>query len=90
MFVFFCALLLAFGEKTFPKPLVELGNMSYSIYLIEYFTMAFFKLIAGNLNMGLKLLVFLGMTAVTFGCSWLSYVVVEQKLTKFLRRKFAV
>ena len=87
MFALFCTLILGWGKKQFPKVLVELGNMSYSIYLIEYFTMAFFKVVAGNFNVGLKWAVFLVILSVTLGCSWISYVVVEQKLTGFLRHK---
>ncbi len=90
MFALFCTLILGWGKKQFPKVLVELGNMSYSIYLIEYFTMAFFKVVAGNFNVGLKWAVFLVILSVTLGCSWISYVVVEQKLTGFLRKKFRI
>lgn len=86
MFLFFCALLLSFSERTFPKPLVELGNMSYSIYLIEYFTTALFKLTAGNLSPVPKIAGFWVMIAVTLVCSYVSYILMEKKFTAFLRR----
>lgn len=86
MFLFFCALLLAFKDKRLPGPLVELGNMSYSVYLIEYFTTALFKLTAGTLSFVPKMLAFLVMVAVTLACSYVSYVVVEKRFTGFLRR----
>lgn len=86
MFLFFCALLLAFKDRTFPRPLVELGNMSYSIYLIEYFTTALFKLVAGNASLLPKITAFLVMFLVTLGCSYISYTVVEKRFTGFLKK----
>ena len=88
MFLFFCALLLVWDGKKFPRPLVELGNMSYSIYLIEYFTTALFKLAAGNLSPVPKIAGFVVMVLVTLGCSYVSYLVVEKKFTGFLRKLF--
>ncbi len=86
MFLFFCSLLLAWKDRVFPRPLVELGNMSYSIYLVEYFTTALFKLAAGSLSPVPKSLAFFAMVLVTFGCSYVSYVVVEKRVTAFLKK----
>ena len=86
MFALFCTLILGWGKKQFPKVLVELGNMSYSIYLIEYFTTAAYKAVVPQGNMAVQIFAFVPCLALTVGCAYVSYQVVEQRGGKYLRK----
>lgn len=46
-FIFVLIVISYFEQKSFPKWLVCLGNATYSIYLLEYFTTAFYKAVVG-------------------------------------------
>ena len=88
----FVLLLLAFlaGLKvTMPRSLVRLGNLSYSLYLIHYYPVlfldrAFFDFSTLSTVSVIGLIVSL---AVSLTLAYLSWLLIEQKFSGWLRRK---
>ena len=87
-----CILLLTFtaGLRVhIPKALVLLGNMSYSVYLLHYYPMRLLgKLLSGTTHpdSGQVLLTILAVV-LTLGGSYICYLLVEKKLTTYLKKK---
>lgn len=85
----FCAGLVwsACGRKT-PRLLVVFGNISYSYYLLHYYTVTMSARFLGIdtfsfRNVALAIMV----SAATWGISWVSWYLIENKLTRNLQRK---
>jgi len=73
----------------FAPPLIQLGNMTYSFYLVEYFTSAAFRmLVPAGLSQGLRGLALLAGAAVTFLLSWPPYTIIEVRLSRRLNQMF--
>ena len=72
-----------FIDIKFPNFLISLGNMSYSVYLIEYFTTAGYKLFKTS-SLWINIILFILMLACTYLISWYSYLLIEKKLSKKL------
>ena len=75
-----------FEKKTFPPLLAGLGNATYSIYLLEYFTTALYKAIAIYVGAGLKVILFMGMFLGTLLGGWLLYHLAEKPSYRFLKK----
>ena len=86
--LFFLSCLLCFENTTFPSFTVKLGNASYSIYLIEYFTTALFKVIAAGWALPLQILGLVATILLTLALSLVSYELIEYRFTAFLKRCF--
>ena len=86
--LFFLSCLLCFENTTFPSFTVKLGNASYSIYLIEYFTTALFKVIAAGWALPLQILGLVATILLTLALSLVSYELIEYRFTTFLKRCF--
>ena len=71
-----------------PAPLVKLGNVSYSYYLLHYYTVVF---AARQLNITyfsfVNVLLAVLVSAATWGISWVSWKLIEQRLTLFLQAR---
>ena len=80
----------ACGLKS-PGLTVRLGNISYSYYLLHYYTVTF---AAGFLNIdsiGWKTVpAALAISAVTWGISWVSWYLIENKTAAFLQKRICV
>lgn len=72
-----------FIDFKFPKFLILIGNMSYSVYFIEYFTTAVYKLFRTN-SIFMNVILFILMLIVTYLISWYSYILIEKKLSEKL------
>ena len=68
--------------------LVKLGDVSFSIYLLEYFSTAFFKTITGQWTFVSKIAIFFIIMVVTLIASMISYELIEVVLTNILKKKF--
>ncbi len=85
-FFFFCTMMVAGNGIHFNKKAVALGGMTYSLYLIEYFTTAAYKAVVPQGNMAVQIFAFVPCLALTVGCAYVSYQVVEQRGGKYLRK----
>ena len=86
--VVFCAGLIwsACGGTTHRLP-VTLGNISFSYYLLHYYTVALAARRLGIDCFSVKNLLLAALvSAVTWGISWVSWYLIENKLTAFLQR----
>ncbi len=81
------SLLVLFEDTGMPAPLVSLGNATFSIYLIEYFTTAAYKLAAVRIAPVLRWPLLAAVAAVTLLCARVSYRLVEVRLTEYLKRR---
>ena len=72
-----------FIDVKFPKFLVSIGNMSYSVYLVEYFTTSVYKLFRTP-SIWINIILFIAMLACTYLISWYSYLLIEKKFSKKL------
>lgn len=85
--IFFCSVLLWGRTIHFKRIFLELGNMSFSIYLVEYFTTAIYKIIAGNQPIVFKIIIFMIMILITLFISYISYRVIEVRFTGWIKGK---
>lgn len=90
-FIFCSIFLFCFVKIKIPKWIVEMGNMTYSVYLIEYFTTKIYKMVIDMLPLGRvgAIMIFLIMLAITFALSYISYQLIEKRFTKVILNKFA-
>ena len=85
----FCAGLVwaACGGKTLRLP-VTLGNVSFSYYLLHYYTVVLSARWLGIDSFSARnLLLALAVSAATWGLSWVSWYLIENKLTVFLQNR---
>ena len=86
--IFFTGSVLCCERRKFPVALVKLGDVSFSIYLLEYFSTAFFKTITGQWTFVSKIAIFFIIMVVTLIASMISYELIEMVLTSILKKKF--
>lgn len=84
--LFFVFLFIGFfRDKEIPNYFVKLGDMSFSIYIIEYFTTKMFKVLTSNLMViELKYIFLIPLLISTYFLSYLSYEIIEKRLTRWL------
>lgn len=78
-FIFVYAFLKATDKVVFPKVLVHLGDMTYSIYLAEFFTTGVYRVVVRNMNTKMKLLAIIPLFIVTFFISEVTFHLIEKK-----------
>ncbi len=82
------SLVLLLDRAAVPSKLLTLGNMTYSVFLVEYFTTSVYKrLLPGPLSLPLTVLSLLALFAVTFAVSVIPYSLIEVRLTAYLQKK---
>lgn len=84
--IVFCTGLLyaACGEKS-PVFLVKLGNISFSYYLLHYYTVTLGVKLLGIAGVSLRDLALAALiSAATWGVSWVSWYVIENRLSAWL------
>ena len=81
------SLLLLLEQTRFPPLVLSLGEMTYSVYLVEYFTTSVYKrLVPEGIGLPLRVLSLLLLFAVTFALSVIPYRLIEVRLSSRLRR----
>ena len=88
--VFVIVILLLYRERTFSKRFVELGNLSFSFYLIEYFASAGCRILVERFGTPLQLCILMVIFVITVLCSYVTYWVVELRFTNWLKGHFCV
>lgn len=90
MGVIFVVLLTVLWQYRFPKIIVEIGNMSYSFYLVHYFVVKLYLRIFCNssevTNVVFAILMAAVCYTVTTGLAYICYRVVEKWLTGILKK----
>ena len=82
------SLLLLMERTRFPAGILALGEMTYSVYLVEYFTTSVYKrLMPHRMSLPLAVLSLAALVAVTFALSVLPYRLIEVRLSSRLRRR---
>ena len=71
-----------------PKAMVGIGNMSFSIYLIHYYPVLFLdrKVFDFATCRPFSILGVVLCVAICLGCAYISYILIEKKLTKMLNK----
>jgi peptidoglycan/LPS O-acetylase OafA/YrhL len=82
--IFVTGIMLCFRNSPIPKAVRVFGDMSYSVYLIEYFTTAIYKILAGERGMAVKLIILIIVIALTAVSSYISYRLIESGFSKKL------
>lgn len=83
----FCGIwIVLMGNVKIPVILVTMGNMTYSVYIVEFFSTKIYKQIAAAFQLGMvmEMILFPVMVLVTFLVSYISYLVIEKWLTQIL------
>jgi len=85
MFLLLC-FIMGFKDYELPKPMIILGNISFSLYLIHYPTLVVFNKLVYPLD---KINIFslstsLGYIACSITCAYISWYLIENKFTKHL------
>lgn len=57
--IFVCLFIICFRDKKMPKYFTKLGDMSFSIYIVEYFTTKLFKILIPYIGQGVFGFIFL-------------------------------
>lgn len=89
-FAVFLLLFKGFENCSIPKPLIALGNISYSLYLTHSFVVQGFSRLIYNIDVYTPLGVVLVIAVVLPLClfvAWLSWFIIEDRFTAYLRRK---
>ena len=74
-----------------PKPLISLGNISFSYYLLHYYAVALSAKYLGINSFSLRnLLLALLISAVVWGISWVSWYLIENKFAGLLLNRLPV
>ena len=85
------SLLLLMERVSFPPKLLALCGMTYSIFLVEYFTTSVYKrLLPASAGLPLTLLSLAVLFAVTFALSVIPCQLIEVRLTALLKKLFRV
>lgn len=71
------------GDFKYDRRLVTIGDMSYSVYLVEYFTTAAFKLVPHE-SVALRLFAFAAMVFATYAVSYFSWKWIEKDFTRLV------
>ena len=80
-------LILLLERVSFPSKLLALCNMTYSIFLVEYFTTSVYKRLApASMSLPVTILSLLMLFAVTFVLSVIPYQLIEVRLTSCLKK----
>ena len=83
------SLLLLMERVSFPPKLLALCGMTYSIFLVEYFTTSVYKrLLPASAGLPLTLLSLAVLFAATFALSVIPYRLIEVRLTGLLKKLF--
>lgn len=72
-------ILFMFRNTHMPGGIVRLGNISYSFYLIEFFTTAAYKSVVSGKTLFIKIILFAVLVAVTAVLSYISWIWIEKK-----------
>ena len=88
-FLLFNSLLLLFDDVKLNDRLLKICNITFSVYLIEYFTTAFYRVVCNYLNTNLiiSIIIFMVMVVITFAISYIFYYIFEDKITNYLKNK---
>ena len=89
-FAVFILLFKGLENCRIPRPLVILGDVSYSLYLTHSFVVQGFSRLIYNIDkfsVTGVILVICAVLPLVFGVAWVSWWIIENKFTAFLRRK---
>ncbi|MCL2590347.1 MAG: acyltransferase [Betaproteobacteria bacterium] len=90
---FFLLLFKALEGRSVPRSLMILGNISYSLYLIHTFTVQGFSRLVYDIDTYSPLGVVLTVVAVfpiTIFVSWVSWWLIENKFTEWIKRQLKI
>ena len=83
---FLCTLILC-RHIRIPALALRLGNATYSLFLIEYFTTAIYKVFFSGMPLIMQILPCICMLLFSMACSLVSYEIFEKRLAGWLRRR---
>ena len=87
-FVLVLSLVLLMDRVSLSQRLLMLGNMTYSVYLVEYFSTSVYKrLLPESTTLPWVVFSLVVLILITFIISWIPWQLIEIKLTSFLSRK---
>lgn len=88
-FILFISILKLYGNYSFDRRLIKLGNMTYSVYLVEFYTTALYKIIISKIACGfiIQLVLLIVMIIITFMISYIVYLLFEKTITNYLKKK---
>ena len=91
--VFFILVFKALEGRLMPRPLMILGNISYSLYLTHPFVVLGFSRLVYNVDnyspMGV-ILVIVVVIPITIIVAWFSWWLIENKLTEWMKRQVGI
>lgn len=86
-FIFVVTFMSLMQNIKWNNKLVMLGNITFSFYMVEYFTAKVYKMLFANMAIPLQILGLLLMLAITFLVSYVSYQIIEIKISSWLKKK---
>ena len=92
-FAVFILVFKAFENRTVPRPLIVLGNISYSLYLSHAFVVQGFSRLIYDIDVFSPLGVVLIIVAViplTIIVGWVSWWLIEDKFTEWLKKRLRI
>lgn len=78
--LFFMIIIACYEQSTYPKLLISYGNATFSIYLLEYFSTAAYKLVASYTPIYLDIILFILMLLATLILGYWTYKYIESPL----------
>ncbi len=93
VFAFFVLIFKFFEHHRVPKPLIVLGDISYSLYLTHTFVVQPFSRLIYNIDVyspiGVILTIFV-VIPLCLGVAWVSWYLIENRVTGYLRKKLKI
>ena len=86
--ILFIALVVNYADNTYPPILVQLGNATFSIYLLEFFSTALYKVLVPYLPSALVIVLFVAMVVCSLIAGYIIYKYVEIPLYQKLQSIF--
>jgi peptidoglycan/LPS O-acetylase OafA/YrhL len=89
-FIFFLLVFKYFENRKVPRPLIVLGDISFSLYITHTFIVQPFSRLVYNIDTVTPLgvvLVFVAVLPLCIGVAWVSWYLIENKFTGYLRNK---
>lgn len=78
--LFFMIIIACYEQNSYPKLLISYGNATFSIYLLEYFSTAAYKLVSSYTPLYLDIIIFILMLVATLIIGYWTYKYIEVPL----------
>lgn len=86
-FALFIVMVYMYKERRFPGLLVALGNATYSIYLVEFFSSGAYKIVAADKGAAMRTVLLMFCIIATVVSAYYCYRIIEIRFSGWIRKR---